>query len=193
MKNIELKGSIRTEIGKKALKALRKEDIIPCNLYGGKDANVNFKVSKSDFRPIIFTPNKYLINLSIDGKQCNAILKEMQYHPVSDELLHADFLLVEENKKIIVDIPVILKGYAIGVKEGGKLIQDVRTLKVRALAKDMPDFLDVNVDDIGVAQSIRVHQLAYENLEIVNLPMIPVATVKATRSTNKADETPGKK
>jgi len=135
MKTFELTGTLRTDLGKKATKAQRKEDLIPAIIYGGegnKDA-IHFSVKDADVKKLIFTPEVFTVDLTLDGKKYKAILKDMQFHPVSDRLLHLDFLHIFEDKPIVIEIPVVLDGLAEGVKAGGKLSLDMRKLKVKAL------------------------------------------------------------
>ena len=137
MKTFELKGEIRTDFGKKAASSLRKKNLIPCNLYGGKDSeNLNFTVQYTDILKLIYTPDVFVIDLTVGDKEMKAVLKEVQFHPVKDQVLHIDFLHVYEDVPVVVEIPVRLEGLAKGVKAGGKLSLDLRKLKVKALYKD---------------------------------------------------------
>jgi len=185
MKNFELTGSKREGTGKKAAKAFRKEGLVPCVLYGGEEV-VHFTVTKDGIRKLIYTPNVYLVDLTIDGKACKAILKDSQYHPVSDELLHADFLQIFEDKPIIMEVPVILNGLAEGVKAGGKLSLEMRKLKVRSLYKNLPDILNVSVENLGLGKTIQVGALSFDNLELLNAKDNVVAAVKLTRAARGA-------
>ena len=185
MKNFELTGSKREGTGKKAAKAFRKEGLVPCGLYGGEEV-VHFTVTKDGIRKLIYTPNVYLVDLTIDGKACKAILKDSQYHPVSDELLHADFLQIFEDKPIIMEVPVILNGLAEGVKAGGKLSLEMRKLKVRSLYKNLPDILNVSVENLGLGKTIQVGALSFDNLELLNAKDNVVAAVKLTRAARGA-------
>jgi large subunit ribosomal protein L25 len=164
---------------------LRVDGKIPCVLYNGSD-NVHFTVTISDVRPLIFTPNVYIVELNIDGKKVQAIKKDIQYHPVTDEILHIDFLPVVADKPVVMGIPVKLFGLAEGVKEGGKLIQELRYLKVRAMYTQFPDTLDVDVTALVLGKTIQVKDLAYEGLEILNSLGAVVASVKLTRAARAA-------
>lgn len=185
MQTIEIKGTVRTEIGKKSTNALRSEGKVPCVLYGGEE-NIHFSASENEFRKVIFTPNVYIIKLNIDGKIYEAILQDTQYHPVKDNLLHADFLAVKEDKPVVIEIPVELTGFAEGVKAGGKLQLEKRKLKVRALAKDLPDTLSIDITNLGLGKTIQVGALSYDNLELLNAKNAVVVAVKLTRAARAA-------
>ena len=189
MKSFELKGVKRESTGKKAAKAYRKESLVPCVLYGG-DEVVHFTVTKDGIRKLIYTPEVFTVNLSIEGKQYVAILKEMQYHPVSDELLHTDFLQIFEDKPVVMEIPTVLDGLAQGVKDGGKLAMGIRKLKVKGLYKNFPDKLVINIENLGLGKTIQVGNLNFNNLEILNAKDTVVAAVKVTRAVRGAATTP---
>jgi large subunit ribosomal protein L25 len=191
MKTFELKGTARPEIGKKAAKAVRANESIPCVLYGGKET-VHFQVEYGSIRKLIFSPEIFLINLDIEGKKANAILKDIQFHPVKDTVIHIDFLEVFEEKPIIIDVPVKLMGLAEGVKLGGKLSQEMRKLKVKALYNDVPEKLEVNVEELGLGKTIQVGALSFDKLTILNSPMNVVAAVKLTRAARGAMAKSGK-
>ena len=182
MESIVLKASLRKETGKKSSKAIREQEKIPCVLYGGKE-NVNFFVTEGDFRHLLFTPKVYIINIDIDGAHHNAVIKELQFHPVTDKLLHADFYELSEDKPVIVEIPVSLTGSSIGVREGGKLVMDKRKVKVKGLYKDIPAEIEINVTKLGVGKSIRVSEIVTESTyEIVMAKGAPVVSVRTTRA-----------
>ena len=185
MKNFELEGSKREGTGKKAAKAFRKEGLVPCVLYGGEEV-VHFTVTKEGIRKLIYTPSVYIVDLTVDGKACKAILKDSQYHPVSDELLHVDFLQISENKPVVFEIPVVLDGLAEGVKAGGKLSLEMRKLKVKGLFKNFPDQLHLNIEDLGLGKTVQVGALSFENLELLNSKDNVVCAVKLTRAARGA-------
>jgi large subunit ribosomal protein L25 len=182
MKTFELTGVKRESTGKKAAKAYRKESLVPCVLYGGNEV-VHFTVTKDGIRKLIYTPEVFTVNLSVEKKNYVAILKDMQFHPVSDELLHVDFLQVFENKPVVIEIPIVLEGLAQGVKDGGKLSMDMRKLKVKGLYKDFPEKLVINIENLGLGKTIQVGNLNFDNLELLNAKDNVVAGVKATRAT----------
>ncbi len=181
MKSFELNGSSRTGVGKKLAKAIRKENAIPCVMYGVSD-NVIFTVTESDVRKLIYTPEIFEVHLTIDGKKTVAVMKDLQFHPVTDKVLHIDFLEVSDKKPITFAVPVKIEGLAEGVKAGGKLSLELRNLKVKALYKNIPEFLTVNVEKLGLGKTIKAGQLSYPNLEILNNKDNVVVAVKLTRA-----------
>jgi len=181
MKTFELKGSKRESTGKKAAKAYRSESLIPCVLYGG-DEVVHFTVTKEGIRKLIYTPEVFTVNLSIDGKEYAAILKDTQYHPVSDALLHADFMQIFGDKPVVLEIPLVLEGLAQGVKDGGKLSMNMRKLKVKGLYKNFPEKLVINIENLGLGKTIQVGDLNFDNLELMNAKNNVIAAVKITRA-----------
>jgi large subunit ribosomal protein L25 len=185
MKTFKLEGASRTGTGKKAAKALRKESLVPCVLYGGEEVK-HFTVTKEGIRKLIYTPEVQLVDLTIDGKASKAILQDSQYHPVSDELLHVDFMEIFDNKPIIVAIPVVLEGLAEGVRAGGKLSLEMRKLKVKGLYKDMPEKLTINVAPLELGKTIQVGTLSFPKLELLNAKDNVVCAVKLTRAARGA-------
>ncbi|MDR1730256.1 MAG: 50S ribosomal protein L25/general stress protein Ctc [Prevotellaceae bacterium] len=191
MKTFELKGTARPELGKKAAKSVRSNESIPCVLYGGKET-AHFQVEAADVRKLIYSPEIFVVALDIDGKKVNSILKEIQFHPVKDTILHIDFLEIFEDKPIIMEVPVRLTGLAEGVKQGGKLSQEMRKLKVRALYKNIPERLEIAVDNLGLGKTIQVGALSFDNLTILNNVINVVAAVKLTRAARGAMAKSGK-
>jgi large subunit ribosomal protein L25 len=185
MKTFELSGTIRTDLGKKASKAIRANESIPCVLYGGKE-NVNFTVTQAAVRKLIYSPNIYAIKLTIDGKTYNAVLKDAQYHPVSDNILHLDFLEVFEDKPIVFSVPVKTEGLAVGVRAGGKLSLVLRKLKVKAVYTNIPEVLVVNVENLELGKTIKAGELSFEGLQIVNNKDNVVVAVQLTRAARGA-------
>jgi large subunit ribosomal protein L25 len=185
MKKFELTGSLREGTGKKAAKAYRKQALIPAVLYGGEKV-IHFNVTKESVRKLIYTPEVLIVDLTIEGKECKSIVKELQFHPVSDEVLHIDFLQIFENKPITIEIPVSLEGLAEGVRAGGKLSQELRKLKVKGIYTNFPEKLVINVENLGLGKVIQVGELNFENLEILNAKDNVVAAVKLTRAARGA-------
>lgn len=181
MREFNLNGAKRTEAGKKAAKNLRANGLIPCNLLVKGEA-VSFTVKAADVRNLIYTSQVYAVNLNIDGTECKAVIKELQFGPVNEELYHIDFLKFEENEPITVKIPVKLEGHAEGVKAGGKLVKQVRDLTVKGLWTNIPERLIVDVTSINLGKTLNVAALSYDNLEIVTPKSVIVAGVKATRA-----------
>ena len=186
MKSIEVKGTARTiaehsSEQSRALKALRKNNCVPCVLYGAGD-NVHFTVTNDEVRNLIYTPHIYIVDLVIDGKKVKAILKDIQFHPVKDTILHIDFYQIDELKPIIMEVPVQLEGLAEGVKAGGKLTLQMRKLKVRALYNVIPEKLTVNVAHLGLGKTVKVGELSYEGLTLLNAKEAVVCAVQLTRA-----------
>ena len=188
MKTFQVEGSKRELIGKKAAKAYRKESLVPCVLYGG-DEVIHFTVLKESVRKLIYTPEVYIVDLTVDGKPSKAILKEKQFHPVSDELLHIDFLQITDTKPVVIEIPVVLEGLAEGVKAGGKLALEMRKLRVKALYMNLPEKLVINVENLGLGKTIQVGNLHFDNLELLNAKDNVVVAVKLTRAARGAAAT----
>ena len=186
MKVFELGGELRTDLGKKASKALRNEEKIPCVLYGCGNANTNFGVNQTSVRKLIYTPEIFEVKLILGGKKYRAVIKEVQFHPVTDKILHMDFLEVDDVKPIVFKVPVKTEGLAVGVRAGGKLSLDSRKLKVRALCKDIPGCLTVNVEKLDAGKSIKAGELSFDNLEIVDNKETLVVSVKMTRAAKSA-------
>ncbi len=187
MQTFDLKGTKREAGGKKAAKALRASGNVPCIVYGG-EKEITFSVVEGDFRNLIYTPNVYIVNLNIDGVVKTAILKDIQFHPVTDKILHVDFLEIFENKPTTIAIPVKLVGNSEGVKAGGKLQLEMRKLNVKALPANLPDNLEIDITNLGLGKTIQVGELSYENLEILNAKNAVVVAVKLTRAARAAAE-----
>ena len=192
MKEINVTGQKRSDLGKKATKQLRKEGLVPCNLYGeakdenGKPKALAFAVPMTDLRKLVYTPHIYVVNLVIDGENHPAIMKELQFHPVTDALLHIDFFEIHEDKPITIGIPVKLNGLAEGVRDGGRLSLIVRKVNVTAKYQDIPETLDIDVTNMTIGKSIKVGDLKFEGLEMATSKEVVVCTIKATRKSNAA-------
>lgn len=184
----ELKGTVRKNLGKKASREERKEERVPCVLYGDGE-NVHFSVLEKEVNKLLYTPNVYIVKLDLDGKTEDAILKDSQFHPVTDRVLHLDFYRIFEDKKVEMQIPVSLKGFAEGVRAGGKLNLLTRKLRVYALPVDLPKKLEVDVTNLGLGKAIKVKDLQFENVEILNPQNMLVAQVKLTRAARAAAQT----
>ena len=192
MKSIDVKGTARTATGKKATQEIRKAGSVPCNLYGeargenGLPVALSFSTTAEELRKLVYSPDIYSVNLNIDGKEYKAVMKELQFHPVSDKLLHVDFYEITEEKPIVMEVPIKLNGLAEGVKAGGKLAASVRKLKVRAVYSAIPERLNIDVTNLGLGKTIKVGELSFEGLELVTSPSVVVCQVKMTRSAMSA-------
>jgi large subunit ribosomal protein L25 len=185
MKSISIKCTKRAVVGKKEAKRLRSEGLVPGVLYGG-EAPIHFYAPEKEFKPLIYTPHVYLVDLDVDGTVYQSIIKDSQFHPVEEKLLHVDFLRTSEDKMVKVEIPIKVDGFAKGIRKGGKLKQNLRTLKVKGMVKHLPDFIEINVDDLDLGQSIKVATLQRENLEFLNAKAVPVITIMITRAAKSA-------
>jgi ribosomal protein L25, ctc-form len=194
MKEIEVKGQKRTDLGKKAAKAMRKEGLIPCNLYGeaknadGAPEALSIACPMSELRKIVYTPHIYVIKLVIDGEERTAILKELQFHPVTDALLHVDFYEVNDQKPITVGIPVKLNGLAQGVRDGGRMNLSIRKIDVTAKYQSIPEHLNIDVTAMTIGKSIKVGDLHFEGLEMATSKNVVVCSIKATRKSIAASQ-----
>lgn len=191
MKEINVTGQKRTDLGKKASKTLRKEGLVPCNLYGqatadGKPVAMSFACPMTELRKVVYTPHIYVINLVIDGESHTAIMKELQFHPVTDALLHVDFLEVNDQKPITIGIPVKLVGLAQGVRDGGRMNLSIRKINVTAPYQHIPEHLDVDVTALKIGKSIKVGELSYEGLELTTGKDVIVCSIKMTRAAMSA-------
>ena len=190
MKTFQLEGKSR-EIAacsadqKRALKALRKNNEIPCVLYGG-EAVQHFSVSVEGVRHLVYTPEIFAVELTIDGKKTMAVVKDIQFQPVTDAIVHMDFVEVFENQPVVVEVPVILQGHAEGVKAGGKLTLRMRKLKVKAVYTTIPEKLFINVDHLGLGKTIQVGALSFDGLELMNAKNAAFCVVLFTRAARGA-------
>jgi large subunit ribosomal protein L25 len=192
MNVISINAQKREATGKKASKMLRKEGFVPCNLYGeekgenGLPQALSFAASAAELRKVVYTPHVYVVNINIDGKEHKAIIKELQFHPTTDALLHADFFEVNETKPITIGIPVKLNGLAQGVRDGGKLNLSIRKIDVRAPYKQIPEILNIDVTNLGLGKAIKVGELSFEGLELATPAQVVVCSVKETRASKSA-------
>ncbi|MDR1984939.1 MAG: 50S ribosomal protein L25/general stress protein Ctc [Prevotellaceae bacterium] len=182
MKTIKLNGQSRTNLGKKDTKALRKQKLVPCVLYGNKAENINFVLVEKGLKELIYTPFSYIVEITIDSKIHTCILKEIQFHAVTDKILHIDFVNVDESKPVTIDIPVKITGHSEGVKQGGKLQLLNRKIKVSALLSDLPDELPVDITNLQLGKSISVGDLSFDKLNILTPKSNIICSVKVTRA-----------
>lgn len=187
MKTIEIKGTLRNDLGKKSTKKVRKEESVPCVIYG-KEKNIHFQAPELSFKNLVYTHEAHLVKINLEGESFNAVLHDMQFHPVTDKILHADFVQIYDNKPVIIDIPVSVTGESIGVKTGGKLIVNRRHLKVKGLSVDLPEELMVDVTELKIAHSIKVGDLKYDKIELLDPKFTTVVTVATSRVALKTEE-----
>jgi len=187
MKTIEIKGSFRTELGKKSSKEIRKTGNVPCVIYG-KEKNMHFYAHENSFKNLVYTPEAHLVKLIIEDKEYNAVLKDMQFHPVKDNILHADFVEILDNKPVVINIPIKVTGDSVGVLAGGKLSIKKRRLKVKGLANDLPETLPIDITNLAIHQGVKVGELSYDKIELLDPKKSMVLTIATSRVAQKTDE-----
>jgi large subunit ribosomal protein L25 len=187
MKTITIEAQRRDELGKKSTRDLRKMDHVPCVMYGGPEV-IHFHAHENDFRHIVYSPTAYLIEVKISGKSHKAVLQDLQFHPVTDKLFHMDFVEVFDDKPVTVELPIHLVGSSIGIKNGGKSRQRRRVLKVRGLIAHMPEALDLDITKVDIGDVVKIGDLSYENLEILDPPRSMVYAVVSSRVSMKGME-----
>jgi large subunit ribosomal protein L25 len=192
MKTITIEGQLRTEMGKKASRQLRSQELVPGVIYGGA-REINFAAPARAFKSIVYTPEFMQAQVNVDGASYTCILKDLQFDKVSDELLHIDFLELVGDKKVIATLPLHLTGVPAGVKGGGKLVTKMKSLKVKALPKDLRESITVDITNLELNENIRVEDVKVENMEILNSPRIPIATVVMTRQLKQEEAKDEKK
>ena len=180
MKTITIEGQLRTEIGKKATRQLRSQELVPGVIYGGAQ-EVNFSAPAKAFKNLVYTPQFQLAEVKVDGKSYTCILKDLQFDKVKDNLIHIDLLELVEDKKVLADLPLKFNGTPVGVKEGGKLITKMKSLKVKTLPKYLKENIEVDISDLKLNENVRVEDVKADNMEIMNSPRIPIASVVLTR------------
>jgi large subunit ribosomal protein L25 len=192
MKTITIEGQLRTDSGKSATRQLRSQNLVPGVIYGG-EKEINFSVPASALKPIIYTAEFLLTEVKVEGKTYRCILKDAQFHKVSDELLHVDFLELVDGKKVIATLPLRFNGTPAGVKAGGKLVTKMKALKVKTYPKDLKEAIDVDITNLELNGNIRVEDVLAEGMEIMNSPRIPIASVTMTRQLKQAEAEAAKK
>lgn len=186
MKTIEIKVISRDQFGKKSSNSLRAEGNVPCVMYGGKET-LHFYAHENTFRGLVYTPEVYQVNLIIDGKSYNAVMKDLQFHPVSDRLQHIDFIEISDNKPVIIELPIKITGVSEGVKAGGRLKVNRRTLKVKGLINHLPEHLDIDITGLEIGQSIKIGDLSYDKLEIIDNKRAMIVAVATSRLAMKEE------
>jgi large subunit ribosomal protein L25 len=182
MKHFELNGQIREAGNKASVKVLRKEGLVPCNLYGYKMENILFSVSIKDINKLINTPEAHIVDINLNaGGKYTAVVHELQFHPVNDTCLHVDFLSVNEEKPIVINVPVEITGHAIGVQNGGKFFMVTRSIKISALMKDLPDNLPIDISGLDIEKQVTAGDLNYDNVTILTPKDTIVCVVRSTR------------
>ena len=183
MQHFELNGQIRQVGNKAVIKAFRKQGVVPCNLYGLGMENILFTVNEKELKGLTDTPNSYIVDLVLDnGQKFNAVLHELQFHPVNDRCLHVDFLAVNEEKPIAIKVPIIISGHSVGVQQGGKFTQNSRFLRISALMANLPDDVTVDISNLGLDKKIKAGDLKYDNITVLTDKDTIICGVKSTRN-----------
>ena len=189
MQHFELNGTTRKVGNKAVIKAFRREGLVPCNLYGlDIKENILFTVNAKELKALTDTPKAFIVDLVLDGakKARTAVLHELQWHPVTDECLHVDFLAVDEKTPIAISVPLVIEGHAKGVQQGGKFYQNVRSLKISALMKDLPDELTIDITSLGLDKRIKASDVQVKNVTVVSDKDTIICGVKTTRNVTAA-------
>ncbi|WP_295649004.1 50S ribosomal protein L25/general stress protein Ctc [uncultured Mucilaginibacter sp.] len=187
MKSITISGSLRENVGKRDAKQLRYDGLVPAVLYGG-ETQTHFAVSVADLKPVVYTPVVHFIDLDIAGKKTQAIIKDIQFHPLTEMIIHVDFLKLDPKKPVTIEIPVRLTGTSPGVKTGGKLVQKLRKLRIKALPQDHIDNIDVSIETLEVGKSVRVSDLTVKNMTITNAMEDTIVSVTTSRALRQAEQ-----
>ena len=187
MKTITIEGQLRTDSGKKSTRQLRSQQLVPAVIYGGK-TEVNFSAPATAFKSIVYTSEFMFANITVDGNSYNCILKDLQFDKVTDVLIHLDFLELVDDKKVIATLPLKYTGTPLGVKAGGKLVLKIKSVKVKTLPKFLKENIEVDINNLELNENIRVENIKADNMEIMNSPRIPIASVTMTRQL-KQEET----
>ena len=186
MKTIEIKGSLRTELGKKSSKQIRKEEAVPCVIYA-KENNIHFQAPEMAFKKLIYTHEAHLVDLNLDNKVYKAVLQDIQFHPVSDRIIHADFVQIFEDKPVIISVPVSVHGDSVGVIAGGKLSIKKRALKIKGFPKDLPEHIPVDITDLKIHDNVKVGDLSMDNIEFLDIKKAVVVTIATSRVAVKTE------
>lgn len=181
MKTVEIIGFKRANLGKKESKRLREEGNVPCVVYGVGE-QVHFYAPMILFRPLVYTPEAHMVDLNIEGENKRCILQDIQFHPVNEMIVHADFLELQDKKPVKMEIPIHLQGVAPGVGKGGTLMFKRRALKLKALPKDMPEYIDLDISELDFGNSIKVGDVEADNFEIIDNPAISIAVIEVPRA-----------
>jgi large subunit ribosomal protein L25 len=188
MKSITIKGSKRESVGKVATKALRNAGMVPCVIYGG-ETPIHFSAEEKAFKNLVYTPNVYTASINVDGQKINAILQDIQFHPVSDQILHVDFYQLFDDKEITMNIPVRLVGKSKGVAIGGALRHNVRKMKIKALPANLPDFIEADITELQIGNKLYITELKNDNYTIMHPDNTVVAQVRMSRNASKVEAT----
>lgn len=186
MKTLELKGQKRDNTGKRGSKDLRAAEMVPCVIYGGA-STVHFSAELAELKNLIYSPEVYFANITVDGQSYKGVMKEIQFHPVTDAVNHVDFFEVKEDKKVKIALPIKVVGNSAGVRAGGRLAVNVRKLQVEALPKDLPDFIEIDITNMGIGDKLRISEMKLNGVTFLDAGNVVVAAVTVTRNSKSAE------
>jgi large subunit ribosomal protein L25 len=181
MESITITGTLRDDLGTKTAKLLRREGNVPCVIYGGEE-NVHFYTPETSFKTLLYTPEAHLVIIEIDGKSYKAVIRDAQFHPVTDEIEHVDFFELVAGKAVTINVPVKLVGNARGVRNGGRMKVNLRTLKVKATEENLPGYIEHNIENVRIGESVRVKDIKVDGFEIVDIPSRAILTIQTSRN-----------
>ena len=187
MKSVEIVGFKRANLGKTSSKELREKAEVPCVLYGGNE-QVHFAVPMYLFKALVYTPDAHTVDLNVEGKKYKAVLQDIQFHPVNDIIMHADFLELNDKKEVKMEVPVKVLGNSVGVAKGGKLVQKLRKVKIAALPANLPDYVSIDVSDLDLGKTVKVSAIQADKYRILNPPAVPVVTIDIPRALKNQKE-----
>jgi large subunit ribosomal protein L25 len=188
MKSVSINGIARVDLGKKFAKQLRKQENVPCVIYGGSEEPIHFYAHSNEFRKIVYTPNVYLINIIIGDSTFQATMGDIQFHPVTDKLLHIDFLRVLENKQVKINIPATITGNSIGVRNGGRLSLNMRRILIESLPEHLPETIEIDITELRIGHSVRISDISRDNVTFLNNPADVIVAVKTARAAVEEEE-----
>jgi len=191
MKTLNITGKKRENFGKKGSADLRRGELIPCVLYGGQEP-IHFAAPEKEFKPLVYTSDIHTVNIDVDGAKYKAIMQDIQFHKVTDRILHVDFMELVEGKKIKMELPIRTEGAAPGVRAGGKLVKKLRFVTARGLADKFPEAINLNIEKMEIGDSVRVKDLSHEGLEFLNSPNATLVSIRTTRNVEEAAPAAGK-
>lgn len=187
MKTIAIEGTLRTELGSKTAKQIRREGNVPCVIYGGEE-NIHFYTPEASFKELLYTPEAHLVEINLDGNKYRTVIRDVQYHPVTDATEHVDFFQTSPDKEITILVPIHLVGNARGVRNGGRLKVNLRRLRVKATENNLPGMIDINIEPLKIGQSIRVEDVKTDGYEIAHEPYRTILTIQTSRNAIEEDE-----
>tara|TARA_B110000444_G_scaffold54599_1_gene50761 strand:+ start:107 stop:745 length:639 start_codon:yes stop_codon:yes gene_type:complete len=191
MKSVSIKGVARVNLGKKFAKQLRKDENVPCVIYGGNSEPMHFYAHSNEFRKIVYTADVYLIDIHIGENIVKSIMSDIQFHPVSDKLIHIDFLKISDGQNVKINIPINIIGNALGVQNGGRMALNMRSLNVEALIDDLPEYIEVDISHLRIGQSIRVSDLKIDGVKILSKGDDVIVGIKTSRAVVEEEEEVG--